>query len=108
MARLRDEYEQFTSRGAEVLAIGPDRDYQFREYWTEEILPFIGLPDPDHKVASRYRQEVSLFKLGRLPLVCVVDRKGMIRYDHYGKSMSDIPESKILLDVIDELNASSK
>ena len=108
MARLRDEYQQFTSCGAEILAIGPDNESAFRQYWDEQKLPFIGLPDPDHKVALRYRQEVNLFKMGRMPLVCVVDAKGLIRYAHHGKSMSDIPENKILLDVIDELNASSK
>jgi peroxiredoxin len=108
LARLRDEYQQFTNRGAEILAIGPDSDNAFRQYWDEHQLPFIGLPDPGHKVAARYRQEVNLFKWGRMPLVCVVDANGMIRYAHYGKSMSDIPENKILLDVIDELNASSK
>ena len=108
MARLCDEYEQFTNRGAEILAIGPDSESAFRQYWDEHKLPFVGLPDPDHKVALRYRQEVNLFKMGRMPLVCVVDANGMIRYAHYGKSMSDIPANKILLDVIDELNASSK
>ena len=108
MARLRDEYAEFTSRGTEILAVGPDSENAFREYWSEHKLPFVGLPDPDHAVARRYRQEVNLFKLGRMPLVCVVDANGMIRYAHYGKSMSDIPENKILLDVIDELNASSE
>ena len=108
MARLRDDYQQFTSRGAEILAIGPDNEDAFRKYWSEHKLPFIGLPDPSHEVARRYKQEVNLFKWGRMPLVCVVDAHGMIRYAHYGKSMSDIPENKILLDVIDELNASSK
>jgi len=108
LARLRDDYAEFKNRGVEILAIGPDRDYQFREYWNEEKLPFIGLPDAGHVVASRYKQEVNLVKWGRMPLVCVVDANGMIRYAHYGKSMSDIPENKILLDVIDKLNASSK
>ena len=108
MARLRDEYGQFTNRGTEILAIGPDNVNAFRQYWAEQKLPFVGLPDPGHKVASRYRQEVNLFKWGRMPLVCVVDANGMIRYAHYGKSMSDIPANKIMLDVIDELNASSK
>ena len=108
MARLRDEYAEFTKRGTEILAVGPDSENAFREYWSEHKLPFVGLPDPDHAVARRYRQEVNLFKLGRMPLVCVVDANGMIRYAHYGKSMSDIPENKILLDVIDELNASSE
>jgi peroxiredoxin Q/BCP len=43
-----------------------------------------------------------------MPLVTVVDRHGLIRYAHYGSSMSDIPENKILLDVIDQLNAASE
>jgi len=107
LARLCDDYQQFTSRGAEILAIGPDNENAFREYWVDKKLPFIGLPDPGHDVARRYRQEVNLFKLGRMPLVCVVDANGLIRYAHRGASMSDIPENKILLDVIDELNASS-
>ena len=90
------------------MAIGPDSTSRFLEYWAEEKLPFVGLPDPGHAAARRYRQEVNLFKLGRMPLVCVVDADGMIRYAHYGASMSDIPENKILLGVIDQLNAASK
>ncbi len=90
-----------------ILAIGPDDENAFRTYWADKKIPFSGLPDPGHVVARRYKQEVNLFKLGRMPLVCVVDAKGLIRYVHYGRSMSDIPENKVLLDVIDELNASS-
>ena len=54
-----------------------------------------------------YKQQVNLFKLGRMPLNTIVDRKGRIRYIHYGNSMSDIPDNETLLDVIEELNASS-
>ena len=39
-----------------------------------------------------------------MPLVCVVDKHGRIRYAHYGTSMSDIPPNEKLLAVIDELN----
>ncbi len=107
MARFRKDYPEFTLRGSEILAIGPDSVGAFHAYWQKENLNFPGLPDPDHAVARRYKQEVNLFKLGRMPLVCVVDAVGMIRYAHYGTSMSDIPENKILLDVIDQLNAAS-
>ena len=96
------------SRDSVVLAIGPDDPATFRRYWSNENIPFIGLPDPDHNVARLYRQEVNLFKLGRMPLNCVVDRKGNIRYVHYGASMRDIPSNEELLHVIDELNESSK
>jgi peroxiredoxin Q/BCP len=105
---LRDDYELFTSRGAGLLAIGPDGPKAFRSYWAEHKLPFIGLPDNDHAVARRYKQEVNLFKWGRMPLVLVVDGQGLIRYVHYGASMSDIPANASLFDVIDELNAASE
>jgi peroxiredoxin Q/BCP len=107
LARLRDGYEQFTGRGAEILAVGPDPTSVFQQYWKNENIPFIGLPDPDHSVARTYRQEVNLFKMGRMPLNCIIDAKGYVRFAHYGKSMSDIPSNEELLHVIDELNAAS-
>ena len=107
MARLRDEHEKFTSRSAAILAIGPNSPSAFEQYWTKENIPFIGLPDADHRVARMYKQEVNLFKLGRMPLNCVVDLKGYIRYVHYGASMQDIPSNAELLHVIDELNTAS-
>ncbi len=108
MARLRDDYAQFTRRGADVLAVGPDSATAFRAYWHSQNIPFVGLPDPAHAVAARYKQEVNLFKLGRMPLVTVVDANGFIRFAHYGASMSDIPSNQELLEVIDKLNAASR
>jgi len=108
LARLRDGYPEFTARNAEILAIGPDSLEKFISYWEENKLPFPGLPDPNKQVSSIYKQEVNLFKLGRMPLNAVVDRKGFIRYIHYGYSMSDIPDNGTLLQVIDELEASSE
>ena len=104
---MRDDHEKFITRSAEILAVGPDTEKAFQQYWDNEKITYIGLPDPEHKVARLYRQEVKLFKLGRMPLVCVVDRTGHIRYVHYGASMSDIPSNETLFNVIDELNASS-
>jgi peroxiredoxin len=104
---MRDDYSAFKERNAEILAVGPDKPEQFIRYWGNENIPYAGLPDPDHTVARRYRQEVNIFKLGRMPLVCVVDKNGRIRYVHYGMSMSDIPPNETLLAVIDELNVES-
>ena len=83
--------------------MGPNTRATFEQYWHNEKIPFIGLPDPEHRVALQYRQEVNLFKLGRMPLNCVVDGNGFIRYAHYGTSMRDIPTNEELLQVIDEL-----
>jgi peroxiredoxin len=89
------------------LAIGPNDLAEFQRFWKNENIPFIGPPDPEHKVARLYKQEVNLFKWGRMPLNCVLDAKGDIRYSHYGNSMSNIPANETLLDVIDKLNATS-
>jgi hypothetical protein len=43
-----------------------------------------------------------------MPLVTVVDAQGLIRYAHYGSSMSDIPQNRTLLEVIDKLNVASE
>jgi peroxiredoxin len=107
LARLRDDHEQFIGRNAVVLAVGPNSPTAFEQYWENENVPFIGLPDPDHRVAKMYRQEVNLFKLGRMPLNCVIDTKGYVRFAHYGSSMSDIPSNDELFQVIDELNNAS-
>jgi peroxiredoxin Q/BCP len=107
LARLRDEYEKFARRDVVILAVGPNPPATFEQYWRNERIPFIGLPDPDHRVALQYRQEVNLFKMGRMPLNCVVDGNGFIRYAHYGSSMKDIPSNEELLQVIDELIKSS-
>ena len=94
----------FTARDAEILAIGPDGPNAYRRYWETEKLSFIGLPDPRHTVADLYRQQVKLIKLGRMPALLVVDKEGLIRYEHYGDSMQDIPENAIIIKLLDELN----
>jgi peroxiredoxin len=104
---MRDDHEKFVGRDAEILAVGPNTEMAFQQYWEDEKITYIGLPDPEHNIARLYKQEVKIFKLGRMPLVCVIDRTGHIRYVHYGTSMSDIPSNETLFNVIDELNASS-
>jgi peroxiredoxin Q/BCP len=107
LARLRDDYQRFVGRNTEILAVGPNSPAAFEQYWANERIPFIGLPDPDHAVARMYRQEVNLFKAGRMPLSSVVDMAGHVRFAHYGASMSDIPSNDDLFHVIDELNKAS-
>ena len=102
---MRDEHEKFTSRGVTILAVGPNPPATFEQYWRNERIPFIGLPDPDHSVALLYRQEVNLFKLGRMPAQVLIDKAGIARFVHYGHSMSDIPKSEEVLALVDEMQA---
>ena len=104
---MRDHYSKFITLGAEIVAVGPDGTSSFQRYWGNEKIPYIGLPDPDKKVLKLYKQEVNIFKLGRMPLNCVVGIDGRIRYAHFSSSMSDIPDNETFLRVIDQINASS-
>jgi peroxiredoxin len=85
--------------------VGPDGADSFSAYWRSERLPFPGMPDPDHVVARRYRQEINFLRLGRMPLVIVIDTEGVIRLAYRASSMSDIPSNQTLLAVVDSLGA---
>ena len=104
LAQLRRDYQLFKDRDSEVIAVGPEGPGHFKSYWQSNDLPFIGLPDPDYSVLKLYGQEVNLFKLGRLPAQVIIDRDGIARFVHYGKSMSDIPSNKELLALLDSIN----
>ncbi len=101
---MRQDYGSFVERHAQVVAIGPENAQAFRDYWHQHELPFIGLPDPTHSVLKLYGQQVNWLKLGRMPAQVVVDRQGIVRFVHYGRSMSDIPANQELLAVLDRLN----
>lgn len=68
-------------------------------------MPFPGCADIRSRVADLFYQEVNLFKFGRMPALFVIDRKGRIRYAHYGDAMSDIPANADVLAVIEQLAA---
>lgn len=104
MAQLRQDYQEFVKRQAQVIVVGPENARAFTDYFTKYDLPFIGLPDPQASVLKLYGQEVNLFKLGRMPAQVIVDKAGVARYVHYGHSMSDIPENAELLALLDQLN----
>ena len=84
--------------------IGPEGPRRFRQVWEQERYPFVGLADYRHVVAGSYGQEVKLLKLGRMPAVLVVDKRGLIRFVHFGDNMADIPPNAEVLALLDRLN----
>ena len=104
MAQLRQDIEQFTQRHAVVIAVGPDTQKAFKDYWKRNDMPFIGLADPDHKVARQYDQEVNLFKFGRIPAQMIIDKEGTLRFVHYSNSISDIPQNQDIFKKLSEIN----
>lgn len=103
MAQLRQDYQEYINRNTEVIILGPDGPTAFKRIWEMEDMPMVGLADPGSKVADQYHQEVNLFKLGRMPALLVIDKKGVIRFIHYGKSMSDIPGNAAVIEILEEI-----
>jgi peroxiredoxin Q/BCP len=104
MAQLRQDYENFTNQDAAILVVGPENARAFANYWSRNNLPFIGLSDPKHSVLKLYGQEIKLFKFGRMPAMVIIDKQGVVRFVHYGNSMSDIPKNADVLKTLQSLN----
>jgi len=104
MAQLRQDFDPFIGKESVILVVGPDDQAAFQEYWSKNELPFIGLPDPRHSVANIYGQQVKLLRAGRMSAMMVIDKAGMIRFQHYADSMMDIPPNKSILGILDKLN----
>lgn len=107
MAQLRQQYDAYVQRDAEVIVVGPETAEKFATYFREHNLPFIGLPDPTHSVLKLYKQQVSIIRLGRMPAQTIVDKNGMIQYAHFGKSMQDIPSNEQMFELLESLNTSA-
>lgn len=105
MAQLRQDYDKFVAEDTEILVLGPEGPDKFAQYWEKENLPFTGLPDPKHTVLKTYGQEIKLFKFGRMPAQLIVDKTGIVRFVHYGNSMSDIPDNDELLTLVTRIEA---
>jgi peroxiredoxin Q/BCP len=105
---LREEYDEFIERDAEILAIGPEGPRRFKQVWEAQQYPFVGFSDYRHTVADRYGQQVKLLKLGRMPALLIVDKRGVIRFAHFGDDMADIPKNEDVLALLDRLNEGDK
>ena len=108
MAQLRQDYDKFQDEDTVILVVGQEDAKAFVKYWRENDLPFIGIPDPKHSVLKLYGQEIKLFKFGRMPAMVIIDKQGVVRFVHYGHSMSDIPKNADILTTLKMLNAEIK
>lgn len=60
--------------------------------------------DETKKVTKSLKQETKISKLGRLPGMLIVDKKGIVQYAYYGDSMKDIPNNADILEVLTKIN----
>ncbi len=103
MMQLHQDYNEFIENNTKILVIGPESADKFKDHWEENNFKFYGIADEQKTILKAYEQKINLLKLGRMPAQMLIDKDGVLRYAHYGKSMKDIPENKEILDLIKDL-----
>jgi peroxiredoxin len=100
---LRDRYEEFTSRGAEVIAIAPDDVEHSRRYFERNEIPFPCLADARREVFRQFDVKSALVSLGQRPGLFVIDGGGIVRFAHLGFQQWEIPSVDDTLKQLDAL-----
>jgi peroxiredoxin len=100
---LRDDYQQFTDRGAEVLAISAEPADASASYLRAHPLPYPTLVDEDHRVFDAYDATSRLLSLGQRPALFVVDADGIVRFEEIGAQQWNIPSNRQVLALLDSL-----
>lgn len=101
--QLHQDKNAFDEKDTIIAAVGPEDLEKFREYWDGKDFEFYGIPSGKETVMKDYGQDIKPLKAGRMPAQMIIDKTGIIRYIHYGKSMKDIPHNKEILELIDKL-----
>jgi peroxiredoxin Q/BCP len=76
---FRDQYEDFTAAGAEVIGVSSDDSTSHRAFAQKHRLPFTLVADVDGQVRKRYGVPATLgFLPGRVTFV--IDKDGVVRH----------------------------
>ena len=81
---LRDNYALLRQNGFEVLGISPDSSSKHKKFEAKYSLPFILIPDPEHKIIDKYgvwgpKKLYGREYMGLYRTTFVLDEKGVIR-----------------------------
>lgn len=101
---MRDRYEEFEKRGAQVLAIAPDTLENARNFFQSHDIPFPCLPDDDRTVFRRYDVKSAMISLGQRPGLFIIDKERAVRYAYLGWQQWEIPSVDETLEQLDALS----
>lgn len=76
---FRDQYEEFTDLGAEVIGVSGDNVQSHHKFATEYKLPFTLLSDRDKSLRKLFGVPTNLLGLVPGRVTYVVDREGIVR-----------------------------
>ena len=103
-ARLRRDIEKFEKLDGYLYPILVDNEKNAQKMERKYARKYAIFYDESNKVAPMLKQEKRWIKLGRLPGLLVIDKKGIIQYAYYGKNMHDIPENNEILQILEKIN----
>ncbi len=97
LVELREDYENFQSLDAQILAVSTD-DLSQAEFAVEKLgLQFPVLQDPGGRVSTEY-QVFDLLNDGvAAPSTFLLDKDGAIRWQYIGGSKSDRPDNSQII-----------
>lgn len=104
---MRDEFDAFQTRGAQVVCVAPHGVDDAREIKERDTLPFTVLADEDRAVFRAYDVASTMLSLGQRPAVFVVDAQGDVRFAYVGSQQWDIPKNAQVLECLDTLSDAS-
>ena len=103
-ATLRKDLEKFEAEDGFLYPILADKEKNAKKMEEKYARKYPVFYDESKEIPDMLNQEVKLLKLGRMPGLLIVDKKGIIQYAYYGENMHDIPENDEILEVLKKLN----
>lgn len=100
---MRDRYNEFEERGAQLLAIAPDTLENAQRYFEANDIPFPCLPDRDRQMFRQYDVKSAMISVGQRPGLFVIDKEGVVRYAYLGWQQWEIPTVDETLAELDAL-----
>lgn len=86
---FRDQYEDFTDLGAEVIGISSDSEKSHGQFAEQYRLPFILLSDTDKSIRKMFGVKTDYFGLLPGRTTYVIDKSGIITYIFDSTSAKD-------------------
>ncbi|MBD3254965.1 MAG: redoxin domain-containing protein [Candidatus Lokiarchaeota archaeon] len=102
---MRKDYEKFIKSDGYLYPILADKEENAKKMEEKYSRKYPIFYDETKQVPNMLNQQVKWLKLGRMPGLLVIDKKGIIRYAYYSDNMHDIPENEKILEVLKDINS---
>ncbi len=104
MMQLHQDIQKFKDLKIKVVVICPENMAGVEKFVAKQPLEIDLVADPQHVIADRFKQQVKIFKLGRMPAQIILNKDDKQVFEHYASSMTNIIENNVILSAIKKAN----